>query len=259
MGGSYRTLCVRMCDGYYWPISSTASRRDFGRDAKLCKSGCSSEARLFFQGKAEADAATMVDLSGRVYARLPTAFKYRKSISSDCACKPAPWSPSEIDRHRSYAALRASTTADVAGEPTGFAPGVEVVAGAATRPVAAQSDRTVSAETPADVASESGEAVAAATVAATADATGEKKTDGGLVPRQEVQSIETSRTPTVSIAPTRGLASITPAAARKARAQKIPTKVEARAPTYPKRLATAQKPSTPPYGLGGGKLKWPGD
>jgi hypothetical protein len=107
MGGSYRTLCVRMCDGYYWPISSTASRRDFGRDAKLCKSGCSSEARLFFQGKAEADAATMVDLSGRVYARLPTAFKYRKSISSDCACKPAPWSPSEIDRHRSYAALRA--------------------------------------------------------------------------------------------------------------------------------------------------------
>ena len=44
-----------------------------------------------------------VDLAGRAYARLPTAFKYRNALVQGCTCKPEPWSNAELDRHRAYA------------------------------------------------------------------------------------------------------------------------------------------------------------
>jgi hypothetical protein len=102
--GNYRTLCVRMCDGYYWPVNFSASRREFHRDADICKSSCTSEARLFYHPNASGQPADMVDLTGRAYAQLPTAFKYRKKLLPGCRCRPEPWSESERLRHASYAA-----------------------------------------------------------------------------------------------------------------------------------------------------------
>ena len=37
--GKYRTLCVRMCDGYYWPVSYSIARSGFYRDANICRQG----------------------------------------------------------------------------------------------------------------------------------------------------------------------------------------------------------------------------
>ena len=45
----------------------------------------------------------MVDVSGRPYTRLASAFLYRKTTVDNCKCKPNPWAQSEIDRHRLYA------------------------------------------------------------------------------------------------------------------------------------------------------------
>ena len=45
--GTYRTLCVRLCDGYYFPISFSATRDRFARDAKTCETSCGGQARLF--------------------------------------------------------------------------------------------------------------------------------------------------------------------------------------------------------------------
>ena len=101
--GNFQTVCVRMCDGYYFPISNGVSRSTFHRDANRCRSSCGEEARLFYRASSEPDAAQMVDLTGRVYAKLPNAFKYRKSLVEGCTCKPEPWSVSEMDRHRRYA------------------------------------------------------------------------------------------------------------------------------------------------------------
>ncbi len=36
--GSYRTLCVRTCDGYYFPMSNASSPSDFERDQSNCQS-----------------------------------------------------------------------------------------------------------------------------------------------------------------------------------------------------------------------------
>ncbi len=52
--GAYRTLCVRMCDGFYWPISNSVPRSSFHRDANLCRASCGEEARLFSSTEAAA-------------------------------------------------------------------------------------------------------------------------------------------------------------------------------------------------------------
>lgn len=102
-GGQYRTLCVRMCDGYYWPISATTRRSGFYRDANACRASCGAEASLFFLPAGSDQIGDMTDLTGRVYARLPTAFRYRKALVDGCRCKPDPWARSEVERHREYA------------------------------------------------------------------------------------------------------------------------------------------------------------
>jgi hypothetical protein len=42
-GGTFRTLCVRLC----FPVSFRTPRAKLGRDAKRCEHSCPSEARLF--------------------------------------------------------------------------------------------------------------------------------------------------------------------------------------------------------------------
>jgi hypothetical protein len=104
--GAYRTLCVRHCDGYYWPVSYAVPRTRFYRDAAVCRQSCGTEASLFYHAVKD-DPADMVDLTGLGYTALPMAFRYRKSLVEGCKCKPEPWSHSEIDRHRTYAHDRA--------------------------------------------------------------------------------------------------------------------------------------------------------
>jgi len=97
---TYRTLCVRLCDGYYFPVSFSTTRAEFARDADRCAASCGGEARLFYHANPGGDVDTMVDLTGMGYADLPTAFKYRKTLVKGCACRPQPWSEAERERHR---------------------------------------------------------------------------------------------------------------------------------------------------------------
>mgnify|MGYP002335971544 CR=1 FL=1 len=101
--GKYRTLCVRTCDGYYFPIGNAVSRHHFMRDAAQCQASCGEEARLFYLPSGSDDVSTMLDLAGRSYVRMPTAFKYRKSLTDGCSCRPMPWSAEEQRRHLRYA------------------------------------------------------------------------------------------------------------------------------------------------------------
>jgi uncharacterized protein DUF2865 len=100
---TFRTLCVRTCDGYYFPISFSTVRSEFARDADKCTASCGSEARLFYYANPGGKVEDMVDLSGFGYASLPNAFKYRQTLVGGCACKPEPWSDAELKRHQSYA------------------------------------------------------------------------------------------------------------------------------------------------------------
>ncbi len=111
--GTYRTLCVRLCDGYYFPISGATSGSGLSRDADVCSASCGAEARLFYHPNAGGDVDSMVDLTGLAYSALPNAFRYRKTLVPECRCRPQPWSEAELQRHRDYAA----------GKPVVAAPG----------------------------------------------------------------------------------------------------------------------------------------
>lgn len=101
---TYRTLCVRLCDGYYYPISTRAPRYRLDADATQCSTSCSSEARLFFHLNPGGDVASARDFTGLQYEALPNAFRYLKQVVDSCQCKPAPWSSAEVQRHQRYAA-----------------------------------------------------------------------------------------------------------------------------------------------------------
>jgi Protein of unknown function (DUF2865) len=110
-GGPYRTMCVRSCDGFFFPLRHNAKRRNFAADAMSCRSACGTEARLFYYSLNGGSTETMVDLAGRKYKDLPHAFGYRKALVQGCACKPVPWSYEEAARHRQYEAADAAAAA----------------------------------------------------------------------------------------------------------------------------------------------------
>lgn len=117
--GKVRTVCVRMCDGYYFPVSTSTSRSNLSRDAARCKASCGAEGRIFHMPAGSTDMDAAVDLGGRPYMRTPIAFKYRKTLVFGCQCRPEPWSEAEQERHRIYARNEASdekAADDAAGE-----------------------------------------------------------------------------------------------------------------------------------------------
>lgn len=101
--GGFRTMCVRTCDGFYFPISFSATPDRFARDEATCQSSCGSEARLFVYRNPGQDPEQMVDLRGQPYVRLKTAFLYRTSYNESCKCRPQPWEQASLDRHKMYA------------------------------------------------------------------------------------------------------------------------------------------------------------
>ncbi len=91
-GNRYRTLCVRTCDGYYWPMSFSTTRSRFSADAARCEASCQSPSKLFVYANPGGSPENMHDLQGNAYTSTENAFLYRTEYRPDCRCKPAPWS-----------------------------------------------------------------------------------------------------------------------------------------------------------------------
>jgi uncharacterized protein DUF2865 len=87
-GNGYRTLCVRTCDGYYFPISFSTSPTRFAEDEQTCQKLCpATEAVLYSHRNPGEDVAQAVASNGRVYKDLPNAFRYRREFNASCSCK----------------------------------------------------------------------------------------------------------------------------------------------------------------------------
>jgi hypothetical protein len=109
---SYRTVCVRLCDGFFYPINDASRPDNFLAEDKACRSSCSAPARLFYQPLPGEDAQAMVALTGELYADLPNAFRYRSEYVDACACKPKPWSAEAKAEYQQRAVLAARTEAE---------------------------------------------------------------------------------------------------------------------------------------------------
>jgi hypothetical protein len=87
----YRTLCVRTCDGYYFPISYSSSPMDFESDAARCDSMCpGTDVQLYFHMVPDQDSEDMVSVADQMpYTSLPNAFSYRDrkvGAAPQCIC-----------------------------------------------------------------------------------------------------------------------------------------------------------------------------
>lgn len=88
--GTYRTVCVRTCDGFYFPISFATVPNRFSDDEKTCKNLCpASEATLFSYRNPGEDMNQAVSINGALYSSSPNAFRYRTEFNPSCACKAA--------------------------------------------------------------------------------------------------------------------------------------------------------------------------
>lgn len=86
-GGTYRTLCVRACDGYYFPISFSTVAGQFASDEQACRARCpAADVALYIHRNPGEEADQMVSLSGQPYTALPAAFRYRKEYDPSCGC-----------------------------------------------------------------------------------------------------------------------------------------------------------------------------
>jgi hypothetical protein len=85
--GTYRTLCVRTCDGYYFPISFSTTPSRFMSDAQSCQAICpGTNVALYTHRNPGEESESMVSLAGEPYTALPTAFRYRTEFDPACIC-----------------------------------------------------------------------------------------------------------------------------------------------------------------------------
>jgi hypothetical protein len=88
MGSTYRTICVRTCDGYYFPISFATTPDHFRDDEQSCQRMCpAAEVSLYTYHNPGEEVSQAVSLNGRLYTELPNAFHYRQALSPTCSCR----------------------------------------------------------------------------------------------------------------------------------------------------------------------------
>jgi hypothetical protein len=88
--GTYRTVCVRSCDGAFFPISFATVPARFPDDEKTCKALCpAADASLYAYRNPGEDMSQAVSINGQPYSSSPNAFRYRQEFNPSCACKAA--------------------------------------------------------------------------------------------------------------------------------------------------------------------------
>ncbi len=82
--GASQPVCVRLCDGYFFPLSGVSTRAD-AQD--MCQAQCPSTKVQVFYRSAGADISEASDEEGLMYSSLPNALKYRTKTDQACTCK----------------------------------------------------------------------------------------------------------------------------------------------------------------------------
>ncbi|WP_170854891.1 DUF2865 domain-containing protein [Xaviernesmea oryzae] len=154
--GTVRTLCVRTCDGAFFPISSQATSGDFARDAETCRQRCpGAPTALYYHALETQEAEDMVSAeTGAPYRDLPTAFAYKlrdPSEPSSCGCQlstatgPAQSQPGDPGKTRNSSMLSITTLPESETSAPSATPDSAAIHPLDTAPVnAAQAERAAS-------------------------------------------------------------------------------------------------------------------
>ncbi|MGO4704456.1 DUF2865 domain-containing protein [Microvirga sp. 2MCAF38] len=84
--GGRRLVCVKTCDGSFFPLSNAPTGREGADD--MCQALCpGTETAAFATSGGEESLGYAVSLKGQPYTSLANAFKFRKTFDESCACK----------------------------------------------------------------------------------------------------------------------------------------------------------------------------
>ncbi len=87
-GGGSQPVCVRTCDGFFFPVNYEGAR-GADRYQEACQASCpSAETEVFFMPPG-ADLTRASNAKGKNYTQLANAFRYRKERDATCSCKDA--------------------------------------------------------------------------------------------------------------------------------------------------------------------------
>ena len=86
-------VCVRICDGYLYPMSGGNGFADPSSDQKSCESSCPGAAvEVYYREEAGDDPQGLMSAaSGASYSELPTAYLFKKTgmpLPPNCSCNP---------------------------------------------------------------------------------------------------------------------------------------------------------------------------
>jgi hypothetical protein len=86
--GTYRTVCVKSCDGSYFPISFATVPSRFADDERTCKSLCpNAQVTLYTYHNPGEDISQAVSINGQPYSQSPNAFHFRTQYDKTCSCR----------------------------------------------------------------------------------------------------------------------------------------------------------------------------
>ncbi len=83
-----RTVCVRACDGYHFPVSFSTRKSGIERDAAACANLCpGTETELYIHKTSGETSENMTSVvTGQPYSEMPNAFAYQESYNAGCSC-----------------------------------------------------------------------------------------------------------------------------------------------------------------------------
>jgi len=103
---SYRTMCVRTCDGFFFPVSFATTKNRLKKDETVCKSSCGAPAQLYYYPNPGGEIEDMISYRGnKKYKKLKYAFLYQTKFVASCRCQPEPWTQAAKQKHEKYASM----------------------------------------------------------------------------------------------------------------------------------------------------------
>lgn len=85
-GGSM-AVCVKSCDGSFFPVSYSAHRGNLEELSDLCRSLCPNAEVTLYTRSLYRDMKSAVSIHGEPYRDMHNAFRFEKAVDTSCSCK----------------------------------------------------------------------------------------------------------------------------------------------------------------------------
>jgi hypothetical protein len=133
--GGAKAVCVRSCDGGFFPVSYSAHISNLDDLEQLCHALCPNADVNVFTYSVSREIETAVSIDGTSYRDLPNAFLYSKKFDPACTCRPPgkSWAQTLVDAERMLGSVKTDVIVTQAKSDEMSRPGATSVKGRPTK------------------------------------------------------------------------------------------------------------------------------